>query len=204
MSDATTKKPASEIDGSAWTSAGHPPIDTLPMPRASLQQAWRARTRQAGQGQRADSDSMKIPEFSDFVRSLPSQARDEDDLWALAETQKAAGDRRLHTFMMSRRDVAQILERTEKAEAAPLKVKRKAKNRVEILEQVVSDGRCSCSVEDQWLKSADEVAAYNGYENRELQSAILDALERGIFSSAHHALLFPIKPTRNLTAVLFL
>ena len=146
----------------------------------------------------------KIPEFSDFVRSLPSQARDEDDLWASAETQKAAGDRRLHTFMMSRRDVAQILERTEKAEAAPLKVKRKAKNRVEILEQVVSDGRCSCSVEDQWLKSADEVAAYNGYENRELQSAILDALERGIFSSAHHALLFPIKPTRNLTAVLFL
>ena len=179
ISDATTKKPASEIDGSAWTSAGHPPIDTLPLPRESLQQAWRARTRQAGQGQRVDRDSMKIPEFSDFVRSLPSHARDEDELWALAETQKAAGDRRLYTFMMGRKDVSQILDRIEKAEAAPLKVKRKAKSRVEILEQVVSDGRCSCSVEDQWLKSADEVVAYNGYQNRELQTAILDALERG-------------------------
>ena len=54
-----------------------------------------------------DSDSMKIPEFSDLVRSLPSQARDEDDLWTLAEEQKSAGDRRLHSFMIGRRDVAQ-------------------------------------------------------------------------------------------------
>ena len=55
----------------------------------------------------AQTDSDKIPEWSDLVRSLPSQARDEDDLWTLAEEQKSAGDRRLHSFMIGRRDVAQ-------------------------------------------------------------------------------------------------
>jgi len=179
ISEHTTKKPASEIDRSPWTSPGHPPIDTLPLPSAQLQRAWQARTRQAAQESETDSVSMKIPEFSDLVRSLPSQARDEDDLWTLAEEQKAAGNRRLHSFMLGRRDVAQIMERVEKAEAAPKKVKRKAKSRVEIMEQVVTDGRCSCSVEGRWHTAAEEVVALNGHDHHELQSAILDALEQG-------------------------
>jgi len=179
VSEPTAKKPASEIDRSAWTSPEHPPIDTLPLPSAKLQRAWQARTRQAAEEPKTESESMKVSEFSDLVRSLPSHARDEDELWALAETQKGAGDRRLHTFMLGRRDLAQLMERVEKAEAAPQKVKRKAQSRVEILEQVVSDGHCTCTEDGRWYKAADEVVSCNGYEQQELQAAILDALERG-------------------------
>ena len=143
-----------------------------------VHRAWQARSREA-RNSAGDGENMKVPEFNDLVRELPADAREEDELWALAETQKLAGDRRMHNFMLGRRDLAQLLEKVARAEAAPKKTKRKKLSRVQILEQVVCDGHCSCSSSGQWRTAADEVVTLNGYVQQEVEAAILDALERG-------------------------
>ena len=43
ISKATAKKPASEIDGDAWSSPGHPPEHELPEPDPRMFALWQAR-----------------------------------------------------------------------------------------------------------------------------------------------------------------
>ena len=111
VSTPTTKKPAEELDTAAWTSPNHPAPEDLPMPDVGLQQAWAAR----GQGgpKRArggEGEALKVLDFYDVLRENRETVKDEEDLWNLARAKQEAGDRRLMQFLLSRRDLPQLLE----------------------------------------------------------------------------------------------
>ena len=95
------------------------------MPRAELSRAWAAR----GQGgpKRArggEGEALKVLDFYDVLRENRETVKDEEDLWNLARAKQEAGDRRLMQFLLSRRDLPQLLERVAKAEGAPENARR--------------------------------------------------------------------------------
>lgn len=177
ISTPSAKKPQGEIDADAWTSPGHPPAEELPRPDPKLTAMWaaRARGKQAG----TKDESMKILDFYDLVRGEAADARSEDALWKLATEKQDSGDRRLMQFMLGRRDLPQLLERIGKAEAAPQTAQRACKTRLQILSDVSDNGSCTCTECGRWRRAADEVVRLNNYNNQELQTAILEALELG-------------------------
>jgi hypothetical protein len=177
ISDASTKKPQAELDRDPWTSPNHPPLEELPLPEAHLQRLWAI-----GQGAapgRAKPKSMKVLEFYDVMREHSEEVRTEEDLWALARTRQDTGDRKLMEFLLSRRDLPQLLERVAKAEGAPENAKRSRQSRLQILEEVCTTGRCVCAEPGRWKAAAQEVVHLNGYRSQELEVAILEALELG-------------------------
>jgi len=200
ITTATTKKPESEIDKDFYISPGHPPVEQLPLPERSLMAAWSARS--ATSRDRKTDESMKIIEFYDLVRALPQPARTADALWARATEQQESGDRRLITFMLGRRDLPQVLERIAKAEEAPEKARRAQKSRGEILQDTAAFGTCSCTESERWHKAMDEVLHLNGYNDQQLETAILEALllgrakQRNIFivGNTNRAKSFCFKP----------
>ena len=180
VSTPTTKKPVEELDTAAWTSSDHPAPEDLPMPRAELSRAWAAR----GQGgpKRArggEGEALKVLDFYDVLKENRETVKDEEDLWNLARAKQEAGDRRLMQFLLSRRDLPQLLERVAKAEGAPENARRAQLSRVEILEDTVARGTCACPVPGRWKAAANEVVANNGYTEQELETAILEALDLG-------------------------
>ena len=198
VSTATDKKPEAEIDKDFYMSAGHPAFQDLPEPDERMLALWRAR----GKADEQKTESMKVLEFYDVVRGLPAVSRTEDSLWALANEQQDSGERRLMSFMLGRRDLVQLLERVDKAEAAPTAAARAQKSRVSILDDVVRDGKCTCTDCGRWRRAADEIMQFNGYVGQELQSAVLEALELGrskkrnivIVGATNRAKSFCLKP----------
>ena len=177
LSEPTTKKPQTEIDGAAWVSPGHPPLDQLPLPPEHLQRAWQQRGQQSGSA--ASDKGMQVLEFYDVVRQSKDNIRDEDDLWAMARERQDAGDRKLMRFLLGRRDLPQLLERIAKAESAPNKVKRTRQTRQEVLQEAGAAGHCTCPAPGRWKQAAAEVVTLNGYTQQELEVAVLEALELG-------------------------
>ena len=180
VSTPTTKKPAEELDTAAWTSPNHPAPEDLPMPDVGLQQAWAAR----GQGgpKRArggEGQALKILDFYDVLRENKDTLKDEGDLWCFARAKQEAGDRRLLQFLLSRRDLPQLLERVARAEGAPENARRAQLSRGELLEDTVARGTCACPVAGRWRAAANEVVANKGYTEQQLETAILEALDLG-------------------------
>jgi len=145
-----------------------------------LQRAWHARGEAARQRLNdTGGEPLKVLDFFDMMRQHKENIKVEEDVWALARTQEGAGDRRLLQFLLSRRDLPQLLERVAKAEQAPATVKRLRQSRLEILEEANATSRCTCPVAGRWKAAAEEVVSLNGYVAQEIESAILEALELG-------------------------
>ena len=88
---------------------------------------------------------MKVLEFYDFCREHKQEIHVEDDIWALARARQETGDRKLMQFLLSRRDLPQLLARVSKAEQAPDSARRLRMNRVQILEAAAANAACVCS-----------------------------------------------------------
>ena len=89
LSVATSKKPVSELDSTAWTSPAHPPLSELPLPPEHLQPAWSVRGVGARRRSEAPGDeSMTVLGFYDLMREHRENIRFEDDVWAVASIQQ--------------------------------------------------------------------------------------------------------------------
>lgn len=180
LSVATTKKPQEELDQDPWTSPDHPPLEELPLPPAHLQRAWAQRGEGAKQrSSEGDPKSMQVLDFYDLVRENKENIHDEDDLWNLARSRQDSGDRKLMQFLLSRRDLPQLLDRVAKADAAPKKSKRRRQTRLQVLQEVAAAGQCVCAAPGRWKQAAVEVLEFNGYTAQQLEVAILEALDLG-------------------------
>ena len=122
---------------------------------------------------------MKVLEFYDVCREHKAEIDSESDLWALARRSQDNGDRRLMQFLVSRRDLPQLLERVAKAEGSIEDAARQRRNRIQILEDVVGKRPCTCTSPGRWKTAAEQVVSLNGYTEQQLESAILEALDLG-------------------------
>lgn len=100
--------------------------------------------------------------------------KNEDELWAAARK-----NRDLLKFMLGRKDLPQLLSRVSKAAGAPAAAARLCCTRMEIVTSCLHHEKCTCTVVGMWQKAASEVCHLNGYKSRDLQTAVLDALQRG-------------------------
>ena len=68
----------------------------------------------------------------------------EDELWKAARSQDAAGDRSLMGFMLSRRDLVQLIAKVHRVEDASRVTLRSNQTRIEILTDAAHNQPCTC------------------------------------------------------------
>jgi hypothetical protein len=197
------KKPAGGIDPEPWQSENHPADEALRPPPVHLQEAWRRRAEGASARRSQSSEGrFGVLEFYDFLRSEETRINSEDDLWAIARERDTAGNRTWLEFLLQRRDLPQLLQRVQKAGAAPMSSQRQRLSRLDILSNAQADGTCACIVPGQWLTAAGQVLSLNGFAQNEVQLAVMDALDRGrakkrnifIYGDTSRAKSFLLKP----------
>ena len=111
-------------------------------------------------------------QFNDLVNA--EKPTNEDELWVLARK-----NRDLLKFMLSRKDLPQLLARVSRAAQAPAVAARLSRSRLQILSECCDRGRCCCPNAGVWHLAATQVCHLNNYKNRELQLAIVEALCKG-------------------------
>jgi hypothetical protein len=184
LTQATPRKPQEELDSQAWFTPNHPAAADLPEPPPHLLAAWRARTaavqeqRAAPRGRARSDEQYTVMNLYDLLTEKQGTMKNEEDIWSHAKHLEGQGDRKLLTFLMTRRDLPQILERFAKSQTAPEAVRRRSMSRMEVLHDAA--GRpCTCATPGRWRAAAEEVTRLNGYDEQEVESAVLESLELG-------------------------
>lgn len=174
----TTRKPAAALDATVWTSPEHPSPEQIPEPNPQLQRAWQLRTNAATAAREARSVSEWTP-LALYDVLTEKRFEEEDALWAYAHDLDTRGDRRLLSFLLSRRDLPQLLERAARAHRAPEQTARAAQSRLQILEQSGIKETCICHPTGRWRAAAEDVTRRNDLTEQQLEIALLEALELG-------------------------
>lgn len=126
----------------------------------------------------------------------------EDELLKAARSQDAAGDRSLMGFMLSRRDLVQLIAKVHRVEDASRVTLRSNQTRIEILTDAAHNQPCTCKPDLNWSMAADQVLQFNGFNRCEVQVAVLNSLilgrgkKRNIFiiGDTNRAKSFLLKP----------
>ena len=150
---------------------------------------------------------MTVIEFYDLLKDKQETLRTEADLWKHASHEDEAGNRRLLTFLLSRRDLPVLLEKV--AKASPVLQGASPRCRMAVLREAAAANQCSCPTPSRWRHAADEVVALNGFRDQELQRTMLEALMLGrgkkrtifIIGNTNRAKSFVFKPLQLLYAV---
>jgi hypothetical protein len=140
-------------------------------------------------------------EFLDFLREHHASVQSEDDLWAKAHEMDSRNQRSLLEFLLSRKDLPQLMARIHKCEAAPVQAVRLRKTRLQLLEDACRV-ECTCQEPQQWIRAAEQVVCLSGYMNHEVQVAVFGALQKGrakqrnifIIGDTNRAKSFVLKP----------
>ena len=205
LTQPTERKPFAELDNQLWRTPGHPEPENIPLPPPHLVAAWRARAQDAPQGREAvrppREEHFTLMQFYDLLKQKRVTLKTEEDVWAYARDLEEHGDKKLVTFLFHRRDLPQVLERFEKAWNAPAAVQRRAMTRREVLCDAASKP-CTCAAHGLWHTAANEVTRASGYEEQEVECAVLEALELGrakrrnvmIVGDTNRAKSFVLKP----------
>lgn len=175
---ATARKPAAELDAAVWYSPGHPARDELPpVPQEHLRGLWSARAGRGGGSERREADSFSVLDLNDLLREH-AFLRTEDDLMRYATTGAGKDNRALLKFVLSRKDLGELMERVRRVAGAEATAARRQMTRVQIL-AAAAEGTCTCETPGRWAAAAEDVVQRNGYAEREIQRAIFHSLNLG-------------------------
>ena len=110
---ATQKKPQMALDQDPWISPNHPSVDDLPAPPERLVAAWGGRADAARRTREGQNGAMTVLEFYDLLKGKQDTLLCEKDIWTFASSEDAAGNRRLLSFLLSRRDLPNLRVMTQ-------------------------------------------------------------------------------------------
>ena len=140
-----------------------------------------------------------------------TELRTEDDVWAFARQVEAKGDRTLLSFMLGRRDLPLLMAKAVKAGDVLDGGRKGCERLLDILASAARDMSCVCASPALWRKAADEVVHWNGYWDQELQTAILEALDKGrgkmrnifVIGETNRAKSYVFKPLQSIFRTMF-
>ena len=178
--DESNRKPQSELDTQIWYSPGHPTrADLPPAPAQHLQDLWRARAAGGvGDGGRKRGESYSVVDLYELLKRNPA-LQTEDDVLGYATTGGGQGNRALLKFVLSRKDLGELIERVARADGAGAAAVRQQMTRLDILAEAATQAPCTCETPGKWMAAANEVMQLNGYMEQELQRAVFQALHLG-------------------------
>ena len=175
---ATARKAAAELDADVWYSPDHPARDELPpVPQEHLRGLWSARAARGAGAERQVGESFTVLDLDDLLRQH-AFLKTEDDLLRYTSTGAGKDDRALRKFVLSRKDLGELIERSRRLAGAEAAAARRQMTRVQIL-AAAAEGTCTCETPGRWAAAADDVVQRNGYVDREVQRAIFHALNLG-------------------------
>ena len=178
--DESNRKPQSELDTQIWYSPGHPTrADLPPAPAQHLQDLWRARAAGGvGDGGRKRGESYSVVDLYELLKRNPA-LQTEDDVLGYATTGGGQGNRALLKFVLSRKDLGELIERVARADGAGAAAVRQQMTCLDILAEAATQAPCTCETPGKWMAAANEVMQLNGYMEQELQRAVFQALHLG-------------------------
>ena len=144
-----------------------------------MQDLWRARAAGGvGDGGRKRGESYSVVDLYELLKRNPA-LQTEDDVLGYATTGGGQGNRALLKFVLSRKDLGELIERVARADGAGAAAVRQQMTRLDILAEAATHALCTCETPGKWMAAANEVMQLNGYMEQELQRAIFQSLHLG-------------------------
>lgn len=140
---------------------------------------YQAACASTGGGTKKSRRRLSNMEASELV--IAEKVKSYDELLALAETRKQAGQNDLAEFMFSRneRNLHELVTKTWAMQSAKSRLERQQLSRMDILHSFFEQSACGEPCDGKWLKCAKEVLELNNIPINDFTTSITTLLEEG-------------------------